>query len=44
MAILIVGVSLILLHFAERSFVIVTLAGGLVAVGVLSMHYLGMAE
>ena len=43
MAILIVGAALILLHFAERSFAIVTLAGSLVAVGVLSMHYLGMA-
>ncbi len=43
LAILIVGAALILLHFAERTRVTVTLAGAIVAVGVLSMHYLGMA-
>ena len=42
-AILIVGAALILLHFAKRSSGVVTLAGSLVAVGVLSMHYMGMA-
>ena len=43
LAILIVGAALILLHFTERSPAIVTLAGGLVATGILAMHYLGMA-
>lgn len=42
-AILIVGAALILLHFTERTPKIVTLAGGLVATGILAMHYLGMA-
>lgn len=43
MAILIVGAALILLHFTDRTPAIVTIAGGLVALGVLAMHYLGMA-
>lgn len=42
-AILIVGAALILLHFTERTPLIVTAAGALVATGVLAMHYLGMA-
>ncbi|MBW4710210.1 LytTR family transcriptional regulator DNA-binding domain-containing protein [Roseobacter sp. YSTF-M11] len=43
LAILIVGAALSILHFADRSPTTVTLAGGLVALGILSMHYLGMA-
>lgn len=42
-AILIVGAALIILHFAERTPTIITLAGGIVGVGVLVMHYVGMA-
>ncbi len=42
-AILIVGAALTLLHFIPRTPFIVTLAGGLVATGILSMHYIGMA-
>lgn len=42
-AILIVGAALILLHFTERSRTIITLAGGIVGVGILVMHYIGMA-
>ncbi|MEJ6392592.1 MHYT domain-containing protein [Gymnodinialimonas sp. 2305UL16-5] len=42
-AILIVGGALILLHFAERTPRIITLAGGVVGVGILMMHYIGMA-
>lgn len=42
-AILIVGAALILLHFAERTPTVITLAGGIVGGGVLAMHYIGMA-
>lgn len=42
-AILIVGAALILLHFAERTPTILTLAGGVIGAGVLVMHYIGMA-
>ena len=42
-AILIVGAALILLHFAERTNTIILLAGCIVGVGVLVMHYIGMA-
>jgi len=42
-AILIVGAALILLHFTERTPLVVTSAGALVATGVLAMHYIGMA-
>lgn len=42
-AILIVGGALIVLHFAERTPVSITCAGGIVGVGVLVMHYVGMA-
>ena len=42
-AILIVGAALILLHFAHRTPLIISLAGVLVGVGVLVMHYIGMA-
>ncbi|MEM9522686.1 MAG: MHYT domain-containing protein [Pseudomonadota bacterium] len=42
-AILIVGVALILLHFTERTPVVITVAGGIVGVGILVMHHIGMA-
>lgn len=42
-AILVVGAALVLLHFAERTPAIITLAGGIVGVGILMMHYIGMA-
>jgi NO-binding membrane sensor protein with MHYT domain len=42
-AILIVGAALILLHFADRTPMTITMAGGIVGVGVLVMHYIGMA-
>ncbi len=42
-AILIVGMALILLHFAQRTPLIISLAGGIVGLGVLVMHYIGMA-
>ncbi|MEO1537087.1 MAG: MHYT domain-containing protein [Pseudomonadota bacterium] len=43
MAILIVGAALIILHFTHRNRFTVSLAGGIVGVGVLAMHYIGMA-
>ena len=42
-AILLVGAALILLHFTERRPLIISLAGGVVGVGILVMHYIGMA-
>lgn len=42
-AILIVGCALILLHFTERTTRIILLAGAIVGLGVLVMHYVGMA-
>lgn len=42
-AILIVGSALILMHFTTRTPTIITLAGGIVGVGILVMHYIGMA-
>lgn len=42
-AILIVGAALIILHFTARNLFSVSLAGGIVGVGVLAMHYIGMA-
>lgn len=42
-AILIVGAALILLHFAERTRFTISLAGAIVGVGILVMHYIGMA-
>lgn len=41
-AILIVGAALIILHFTVRTRFTVSLAGGIVGVGVLVMHYIGM--
>lgn len=42
-AILIVGAALILLHFTDRTPMIITLAGAVVGFGILVMHYIGMA-
>ncbi len=42
-AVLIVGGALILLHFTERTPVVITIAGGVVGIGILVMHYIGMA-
>jgi NO-binding membrane sensor protein with MHYT domain len=42
-AILIVGAALIVLHFTTRTRKTVALAGGIVGVGILAMHYIGMA-
>jgi NO-binding membrane sensor protein with MHYT domain len=42
-AILIVGGALILLHFTRRTSVTIMSAGALVGVGILVMHYIGMA-
>ena len=42
-AILLVGAALILLHFFQRTPLIISLAGSVVGVGVLVMHYIGMA-
>ena len=42
-AILLVGAALIILHFAERTPAVITFAGATVGVGILVMHYIGMA-
>ncbi|MCG7493287.1 MHYT domain-containing protein [Thalassobius sp. Cn5-15] len=42
-AILIVGAALIILHFTVRNRFTVCLAGGTIGVGILAMHYIGMA-
>ena len=42
-AVLIVGGALILLHFTERTPLVITSAGGVVGIGILVMHYIGMA-
>lgn len=42
-AILIVGAALIILHFTVRTRLTVSLAGAIVGVGILVMHYIGMA-
>ena len=43
LAILIVGVALLLLHFRERTAATLCGAGALVGCGILAMHYVGMA-
>jgi NO-binding membrane sensor protein with MHYT domain len=43
LAILIVGMALLLLHFRERTPVTLSAAGALVGFGILAMHYVGMA-
>ncbi|SMX27949.1 CO-responsive transcriptional regulator RcoM [Pelagimonas phthalicica] len=42
-AILIVGAALILLHFTNRTPLVITLAGAVLGIGILVMHYIGMA-
>ncbi|AXT27875.1 carbon monoxide dehydrogenase [Ruegeria sp. AD91A] len=42
-AILLVGAALILLHFADRTPLIISLSGCVVGTGILVMHYIGMA-
>lgn len=42
-AILIVGAALILLHFVDRTPIVIVSAGALVGIGILVMHYIGMA-
>jgi len=42
-AILIVGAALLLLHFTVRNRFTVSMAGGIIGIGVLAMHYIGMA-
>ena len=42
-AILIVGAALILLHFTARTRPVIVAAGAIVGVGILAMHYIGMA-
>ena len=42
-AILLVGAALILLHFTDRTPQVISLAGAIVGVGILVMHYIGMA-
>jgi len=42
-AVLVVGIALLLLHFRERKARTITLAGIIVGVGILAMHYLGMS-
>lgn len=41
-AILVVGIALILLHFTPRTFMIKVIAGLIFGLGILVMHYLGM--
>jgi NO-binding membrane sensor protein with MHYT domain len=43
LAILIVGTALLLLHFRDRTPITVCAAGALVGIGILAMHYVGMA-
>lgn len=42
-AILVVGLALLILHFRTRTNLTLTLAGGIVGLGILAMHYIGMA-
>lgn len=42
-AILMVGLALLLLHFYPRTPLILTLAGAVVGLGVVAMHYIGMS-
>ena len=43
LAILIVGVALLILHFRERTPLTLCIAGALVGTGIVAMHYVGMA-
>ncbi|WP_425038748.1 MHYT domain-containing protein [Primorskyibacter sp. S187A] len=42
-AIIVVGAALVLLHFVERTPLVITAAGSIVGIGILGMHYIGMA-
>lgn len=42
-AILVVGLALLLLHFRQRSLPVIVAAGSIVGVGIVAMHYIGMA-
>jgi len=42
-AILVVGVALLLLHFRERTPLVLVSAGTIVGLGIIAMHYIGMA-
>lgn len=42
-AILVVGVALLLLHFRERTPLVLVSAGSIVGLGIIAMHYIGMA-
>lgn len=42
-AILVLGAALILLHFTERTRTVIVAAGAIVGIGILLMHYIGMA-
>lgn len=41
-AILVVGIALLLLHFTSRTSLVLTIAGCILGIGVLLMHYIGM--
>lgn len=42
-AVLVVGVALLILHFRKRETRTILLAGSIVGVGILAMHYIGMS-
>ncbi|MEO1067153.1 MAG: MHYT domain-containing protein, partial [Pseudomonadota bacterium] len=42
-AILVVGLALLVLHFRERTWLSKAIAGALIGLGILAMHYLGMS-
>ena len=42
-AVLVVGLALLLLHFTPRTPQVIVAAGGIVGVGIAAMHYIGMA-
>jgi len=42
-AILVVGVALLLLHFRQRTPLVLITAGTIVGLGIIAMHYIGMA-
>ena len=42
-AILLVALALVLLHFTARNKLTIATAGGIVGIGILAMHYVGMA-
>lgn len=42
-AILLTGIALLMVHFGERTPIRITLAGLVLAIGILAMHYIGMS-